>query len=88
MGVTSIRLDSEIAAPLELLARKLDRSKNYIINQAIREFVAKQSMEEARWADTLRALESARSGKLISEEEVTDWLRSWGTSDESEAPKV
>ncbi|MCZ6828259.1 MAG: ribbon-helix-helix domain-containing protein, partial [Gammaproteobacteria bacterium] len=40
MGVTSIRLSSEIEAPLEELAEKLDRSKNYLINQAIREFVA------------------------------------------------
>lgn len=88
MGVTSIRLSSDIEAPLERLSKKLDRSKNYLINQAIREFVARQSMEEARWADTLQALDSARSDKLISEEKVSDWLRSWGTTDESEPPKA
>ena len=86
MGVTSIRLNSEVEAPLERLAKKLDRSKNYLINRAIREFVARQSMEEARWADTLQALNSAQSGKLVSEEKVADWLRSWGTDDESEPP--
>jgi predicted transcriptional regulator len=88
MGVTSIRLNAELEAPLERLAKKLDRSKNYLINQAIREFVARQSMEEARWADTLQALDSVLSAKLISEEKVTDWLRSWGTVDESEPPKA
>lgn len=88
MGVTSIRLNSEMEAPLEQLAEKLDRSKNYLINQAIREFIARQSMEEARWADTLQALDSAQSGKLINEERVTDWLRSWGTPNESEPPKA
>ena len=36
MGVTSIRLQAEIENPLEVLAKKLDRSKNYIINQAIK----------------------------------------------------
>ena len=86
MGVTSIRLNSEVEAPLERLAKKLDRSRNYLINRAIREFVARQSMEEARWADTLQALNSAQSGKLVSEEKVADWLRSWGTDDESEPP--
>jgi predicted transcriptional regulator len=88
MGVTSIRLNSEVEAPLERLAEKLDRSKNYLINQAIREFVARQSMEDARWADTLQAVNSAKSGKLISEEKVADWLGSWGTSRESEPPKA
>lgn len=88
MGVTSIRLNSEVEAPLERLAEKLDRSKNYLINQAINEFVARQSVEEARWADTLQALDSAKSGKLISEGEVAGWLSSWGTSNESEPPKT
>ena len=88
MGVTSIRLNSEMEAPLERLAEKLDRSKNYLINQAIREFIAKQSMEEVRWADTLQALDSVKSGKLVSEEKATEWLRSWGTSTESDPPKA
>ena len=56
MGVTSIRLTNEVEAPLEKLALKLDRSKNYLVNQAIREFIRRQAMEEARWADTLVAL--------------------------------
>ncbi|MCZ6831846.1 MAG: ribbon-helix-helix protein, CopG family, partial [Gammaproteobacteria bacterium] len=71
VGVTSIRLSSEIEAPLEELAEKLDRSKNYLINQAIREFVARQTMEDARWADTLLALQSVKAGNTIDEEEVT-----------------
>ena len=86
MGVTSIRLNSEVETPLEEIAQKLDRSKNYIINQAIKEFVQRQSMEDARWADTLEALSSIKAGKAIDEEEVTAWLDSWGTKDERSAP--
>ena len=33
MTVTSIRLQAELEEPLEVLAKKLDRSKNYLINQ-------------------------------------------------------
>jgi predicted transcriptional regulator len=58
MGVTSIRLSEDVEVPLEQLAKKLDRSKNYLVNQAIKAFVLRQSMEEIRWADTLEALES------------------------------
>ena len=41
MGITSIRLADDIDKPLEILASKLDRSKNYLINQAIKEFLAR-----------------------------------------------
>lgn len=86
MGVTSVRLNSDIEAPLEQLAQKLDRSKNYIINQAIKEFVARQSMEDVRWADTIKALESVKSGKMVDEDDVTPWLESWGSKDEKIPP--
>ena len=86
MGVTSVRLSSDVEAPLEQLAQKLDRSKNYIINQAIKEFVARQSMEDARWGDTLEALESIKSGKVVTEKEVTPWLESWGAKNEKAPP--
>ena len=88
MGVTSIRLNSEVEIPLEHLAKKLDRSKNYIINQAIKEFLQRQSMEESRWEDTLEALNSIKSGKAINGNEVTAWLESWGTKDELLPPKL
>lgn len=87
MSVTSIRLSSDVEAPLEQLASKLDRSKNYIINQAIKEFIARQSMEEARWAETVEALQSVQAGKLVSEKAVTDWIKSWGSEHESKPPK-
>lgn len=86
MSVTSIRLKPEVEAPLEDLAKKLDRSKNYLINQAIREFVARQAMEEARWIDTQAALESVRSGNTVAEEKVNAWLESWGAEDENAPP--
>jgi len=86
MGVTSIRLNAEVEAPLEMLAQKLDRSKNYIINQAIKEYVSRQAMEDARWEDTLKALASIKQGKTIDESGVVSWLKSWGTDDETSAP--
>lgn len=87
MGVTSIRLSSEIEAPLEQLAKRYDRSRNYLINQAIKEFLARQAVEDSRWADTLAALDSVKEGRLIGESEMMSWLASWGTVDESVPPK-
>ena len=88
MGVTSLRLSAEVEAPLENLAQKLDRSKNYLINQAVKEYIARQAMEDARWEDTLRALASIKEGKIIDESEVVSWLKSWGTENETSAPSI
>ncbi len=88
MSVTSVRLNSEIETPLEDLAKKLDRSKNYLINQAIKDFIARHSMEDVRWFDTQVALNSLKSGKSIPEEKVNTWLESWGSKNEVKPPKI
>ena len=71
MGVTSIRLRPEIESPLEKLAPKLDRSKNYLINQAIKEFLSRKTLDEKKWNETLEALESVKSNRLIEEKMLT-----------------
>ena len=88
MGVTSIRLQPEIENPLEKLARKLDRSKNYLINQAIKEFLARKILDEKKWNETLEALESVKSNRVIEEQDVNEWLDSWGKDNESKPPKI
>lgn len=88
MGVTSIRLQPEIENPLEKLATKLDRSKNYLINQAIKEFIERKSIDERRWSETLEAIDSVKAGKLVNEDEVNAWLNSWGSDDELNPPKI
>ncbi|MEJ2177240.1 MAG: ribbon-helix-helix protein, CopG family [Gammaproteobacteria bacterium] len=87
MSITSVRIPDDIEKPLESLSKKLDRSKSYLINQAIKEFIARQSLEDSRWQDTLEALESIKAGKSIDEEDVNAWLNSWGTNDLKLAPK-
>ncbi len=87
MSITSIRLADELNKPLESLASKLHRSKNYLINQAIKEFLSRQSLEESRWSDTVEALESIKSGNSLAESDVNAWLNSWGTGERKEPPK-
>ncbi len=87
MGLTSVRLSDDLEAPLDSLSQNLHRSKNYLINQAVKEFLQRQEMEDARWMDTLAALESAKAGKFIHSDDVESWLRSWGQSEEKPTPK-
>jgi len=88
MSITSVRLNDDIEKPLGLLAQKLDRSKSYLINQAVREFVARQSVEDSRWEQTLEALESVNRGELIDEADVNAWLNSWGTENLQKPPST
>lgn len=86
MSVTTVRLQAEVEQHLEAIAGRLHRSKGWVINQALSEYVEKQQLEQARWQQTLEAMESAAQGKVVDAEAVHDWLNSWGTENEIDAP--
>jgi hypothetical protein len=48
--------------------------------------VDRPAIEESRWDDTLAALASVKSGKLIDGDRVSEWLQSWGTDEEISPP--
>ena len=88
MSITSIRLQPELEETLQDMAKKLQRSRNWLINQAVKEFIEKQASEEKRWQETLQALDSVKAGKVIDAEAVHAWLESWGTDTELQKPKT
>jgi predicted transcriptional regulator len=87
MSVTTVRLQADIEERLEAMADSLHRTKSWLINQALREFIDKQTTEQARWLETVKAMESVARGDVVSGEAVHDWLRSWGSSNELSPPK-
>jgi len=87
MSVISVRLQPDIEKTLEEAAEKLQRSKNWLINPAIKEFLQKESLENKRWQDTLAALDSLSAGKVVEGVSVRSWLESWGSDTELEKPK-
>mgnify|MGYP001187636344 FL=1 len=87
MSVTTVRLQAEVEQHLEAIANKLHRSKGWVINQALSEYIERQQREQERWNQTLEAMESAAQGKLVDASEVHSWLNSWGTENEQEAPR-
>ncbi len=86
MSVTSIRLQKDLETPLEDLAKKLHRSKNWLINQAVKEFVEKGNLEERRWTETLQALDSVERGVVVDVKNVHEWLDTWGSEEEPSPP--
>ena len=88
MSVTTVRLQPELEENLGAMAEKLHRSKSWLINQALREFFERQTLEQNRWQETLQAMESVAQGKVVSGEAVSTWLQSWGSSNELPPPKA
>ena len=86
MAVTTVRLQPDIEQHLEAIASRLQRSKGWVINQALEEYIAKQKLEQVRWQQTLDAMESAAQGRVAEASDVHDWLSSWGTENEKDAP--
>ena len=87
MSVTTVRLQAELEQHLDAIANRLQRSKGWVINQALSEYIEKQQLEQERWKQTLQAMESAAQGKVVDANEVHDWLQSWGTENEHNAPR-
>lgn len=48
MGVTSVRLLPEVEDGLEAMSGRLQRSKSWLINQALREYISRESLAEER----------------------------------------
>ena len=88
MSVTSIRLQEDLEKLLEQASNRLHRSKNWMINQALREYLERDRREQQRWRETVAALKSASEGKLVGAERVHAWLESWGKDDELAPPKI
>jgi len=86
MSNSSIRIAAALEQPLQELSNKPDRSKSYLVNQAIKEYLARLALADSRWLDTLLALDLIKAGKSIDEAAVNAWLDSWGSSDRKPPP--
>ncbi len=67
---TSVRLDDEVKQKLDELSQQIHRPKNWIINQALSEFIDRNSVA--------RMLEKARQQCLLANQqddsaEASDW---------------
>jgi predicted transcriptional regulator len=87
MSITSVRLTEDLAGRVEALAAKLQRSKSWIINEAVRDYLERAESEAQRWRDTLKAFDSIKAGKLVDGDAVDKWIASWGSDDELPPPR-
>lgn len=80
----SIRLEPTLNAQLGAIAAALDRPKSWVIEQAVRDFVAVQEWQLAAIDEGIKA---ADAGLVVTHEDVVAWVESWGQADEPPMPK-
>lgn len=88
MTTTSFRLDDDLENQLNKIAQNMSRSKSWIINDALRRYIASEEKKQQMLRDTEEALADLEAGRVVSGEEVMQWLETWGTDHETQAPKL
>ncbi len=81
----TIRVDKQVKEQLDTLAKFMSRSKAYLANVAIQDYLSNNA-----WLieETTKAIKRADSlgAKFVDDAEVVSWLDSWGTDQEKEPP--
>jgi len=80
----SIRIDSQTKKRLDALSKRSKRSKSFLAAEAITAFV---DTEEWQLGEIHKGIQELDSGQGVSHEKVSKWLRTWGTSGETKAPR-
>jgi len=79
----TVRLSPELDKQVADVARALDRPASWVIEQAIKDFVAVQEWHLAAIQEGIR---DAEAGRVVSHDEVAAWVRSWDQTDELPMP--
>lgn len=74
----------ELADRIDEVAERLERSKNWIVKQALSDWLAQ---EDERSRLTLEALADVDAGRVIDQQAVQDWAESLSTESPLPVPR-
>jgi predicted transcriptional regulator len=80
----SVRLQPALNERVAAIAEALDRPKSWVIEQAVKDYVA---LEEWRRSAIAEGLSAADAGRVVPHEDVAAWVRSWGSPAELAPPE-
>ncbi len=81
--VVTAHLPLELAAKLDAIALRRDRSRGWIMKQALTSWV---EQEEQRYRMTLEALADVDAGRTVDQEAIERWAESLETDDPQPPP--
>ncbi|MDP2430768.1 MAG: ribbon-helix-helix protein, CopG family [Pseudomonadota bacterium] len=82
----SIRLDDNVITKLDALTRTTERSRAWLMAQAVTAYVEHESWQIEAIERSLAALRRGEA-KFVEGEAVEHWLASWGGDAEAGAPE-
>ena len=80
----SVRLQPALNDQVAAIAASMDRPKSWVIEQAVKDYVALETWRLAAIDEGLRA---ADEGRTVAHDAVADWVRSWDGPNELAPPK-
>jgi predicted transcriptional regulator len=80
----TVRLSPELDKQVADIAHALDRPASWVIEQAIKDFVAVQAWHLAAIEE---GIQDAEAGRVVPHDEVVAWVRSWDRPDELPMPE-
>jgi len=72
---TSFRTDPDTLSSLDQIAKDLGRSRNWVLNKAVQDFIAYQAWFKRQVEEGVKA---ADNGEFASDEEVAEVFRRFG----------
>jgi predicted transcriptional regulator len=81
--VVTARLELDLLKELDRLAQGIHRTRSWLINDAIENYVQNNSWQIGA---IQKGLESAESGSVLPHDAVESWLETWGTPHEKAPP--
>ena len=85
---TSVKLDDDLKNRIQHLADLRQRSADWIMCKAIRDYVEREEAQEDFKQEALASWTAYQeTGRHLTGQEVRDWLKTWGTDNEKDIPE-
>jgi predicted transcriptional regulator len=83
--VLTAHVPNPLAVKVDEIAHQLDRSRGWVVKQALADWVAR---EEERHRLTLEGLADVDAGRMVDQADVEAWAQSLGTGAPLPVPQV
>jgi len=81
----SIRLDEQMVENLDKLAQITDRSRAWLMNYAVEQYIQREMWQIEAMEQSLLKLRKGEA-QFIDHQMVSHWLEQWGTTTEGTKP--
>jgi predicted transcriptional regulator len=78
MTTLTAHVPDDFVDEIDSIAVELERPRDWVIQDALREYVSRHRLEVQRWRETQEAIDAAERGEVVPAEEVFAWLDTWG----------